>query len=80
MDLSINNLAYQCGIAPELLAPLASAADFDNEFEYLPVVRLGTAEDYTYLNAASCPDCAAGMIRQGRCCVCPTCGFESCQV
>ncbi len=35
-------------------------------------------EDCAYLNAATCPDCSGGMIRQGGCCFCPECGFESC--
>jgi len=40
--------------------------------------QLREAEDCTYLNAATCPDCSGGMIRQGGCCFCPECGFESC--
>jgi len=36
--------------------------------------------DCLYLNSATCPDCAAGMISQGGCFVCPACGFESCLV
>ena len=76
MQMITNELWSRGGVS----VPLATAEDFDNEFGYLPVVQMGTAEDYMYLNAASCPDCAAGMIRQGRCCVCPSCGFETCQM
>ena len=31
-----------------------------------------------YINAADCPDCGAGMIRQGLCFYCPLCGFDGC--
>jgi len=33
-----------------------------------------------YINAASCPDCGAGMVRQGFCFSCPVCGFGSCSI
>jgi hypothetical protein len=59
------------------MVALATSADFDTR-EYLPAVQLVSTEDYTYHNAATCPDCSGGMIRQGRCCICPSCGFESC--
>jgi len=36
------------------------------------------AGDYYYHNAASCPDCGAGMVRQGLCFTCPSCGFGGC--
>ena len=36
------------------------------------------SEDYSYQNAAACPDCGAGMVRQGLCFACPACGFGSC--
>ena len=35
-------------------------------------------DEYCYHNAASCPDCGAGMGRQGRCFACPGCGFGGC--
>ncbi|MCP4685407.1 MAG: hypothetical protein GY867_08155 [bacterium] len=50
---------------------------------YSPFMRFErdiSNEDYAYHNVASCPDCSGGMIRQGRCCVCPSCGFESCHI
>lgn len=53
------------------------------EVVYAPFVRFERdikSEDYTYYNVASCPDCSGGMIRQGRCCVCPSCGYESCLI
>ncbi len=56
---------------------MATVADFDTR-EYFPVVQLASTEDCTYHNVATCPDCSGGMIRQGRCCVCPSCGFETC--
>ncbi len=37
-----------------------------------------TGEEFYYLNAASCPDCGAGMVRQGLCFACPVCGFGGC--
>jgi len=80
MDLNSNNLWSGAGDTADFVVPLATAADFDNEIDYLPDVSLGTPEDYAYLNAATCPDCGSSMIRQGRCCVCPSCGFESCSI
>jgi len=53
------------------------------EAAYAPFVRFErdiSNGDYAYHNVASCPDCSGGMIRQGRCCVCPSCGFESCLI
>lgn len=37
-------------------------------------------DDYRYINVASCPDCGAGMVRQGFCFSCPVCGFGSCSI
>ncbi|MDZ4724292.1 MAG: hypothetical protein SGI97_10370 [candidate division Zixibacteria bacterium] len=34
--------------------------------------------EYAYANAATCPECDSGMVRQGGCCSCPSCGFSSC--
>ena len=31
-----------------------------------------------YVNAATCPDCGAGMVRLGTCFTCPLCGWGSC--
>ncbi|HOP07197.1 MAG TPA: hypothetical protein PLF13_07900 [candidate division Zixibacteria bacterium] len=31
-----------------------------------------------YHDVATCPECGAGMIRQGTCTSCPLCGFGSC--
>lgn len=38
----------------------------------------GNNEYYTYLNAATCPDCGAAMVCLGRCFTCMSCGFASC--
>lgn len=38
----------------------------------------GNNEDYTYLNAATCPDCGSAMVRLGGCFTCMSCGFASC--
>jgi len=35
-------------------------------------------ENYSYVNAATCPDCGAGMVRLGSCFSCPLCGFGGC--
>jgi hypothetical protein len=43
---------------------------------YLPAVS--QEEEITFRNAASCPDCAGYMVRQGTCFFCPQCGFQSC--
>ncbi|UCG62661.1 MAG: hypothetical protein JSV52_05080 [Candidatus Zixiibacteriota bacterium] len=42
------------------------------------VEETGNNESYTYLNAATCPDCGAGMVRLGGCFTCMSCGFASC--
>jgi hypothetical protein len=31
-----------------------------------------------YWNAATCPDCGAGMVRLGSCFSCQSCGYETC--
>lgn len=36
--------------------------------------------EYSYYNAATCPDCGQGMVRLGRCFSCPVCGFSSCEI
>ena len=36
--------------------------------------------DYSYHNAATCPDCGNGLVRLGGCFSCPTCGFSSCGI
>ena len=38
----------------------------------------GNNQDYTYLNAATCPDCGGGMVRLGSCFCCMSCGFATC--
>ncbi len=38
----------------------------------------GTDETCCYMNAATCPDCGAGMVRLGTCFTCPLCGWGSC--
>lgn len=64
---------------PLTAVPIAVAGDFDVH-EHPWYASGSVREECTYQNAATCPDCSAGMIRQGRCCVCPSCGFESCLV
>ena len=59
------------------VVPLASPGDFEIN-TYSTYGGRAAGEEVAYYNAATCPDCSAGMIRQGRCCVCPSCGFESC--
>lgn len=86
MQLSHNELQDITGgpMPAQIVVPLATELDFE------PVrrgrgLRVGLyqqadSDSYAYLNAETCPDCGAGMIRQGRCCACPSCGFESCRV
>jgi len=38
----------------------------------------GDMESYAYVNAGTCPDCGAGMIRLGGCTSCPLCGCGTC--
>jgi hypothetical protein len=71
-----------------LPVPLATEADFSVLFDFrrnqrmLPVnlYQQADSDSYAYHNVETCPDCGGGMIRQGRCCACPSCGFESCLV
>jgi hypothetical protein len=84
MTLLFNELEIQTSVPnpPLSVVPLAAEADFDNRNQFLAVYLYSFADSdsYAYQNAESCPDCSAGMIRQGRCCACPSCGFESCMV
>ncbi len=38
----------------------------------------GSNDYYAYLNAGTCPDCGASMLRLGGCYSCMSCGFASC--
>jgi len=84
MALLFNELEIQTSMpdAPLSAVPLAAEADFDNPDRFLAtdLYSFADSDSYAYQNAESCPDCSAGMIRQGRCCACPSCGFESCVV
>lgn len=62
--------------------PLATEADFGRDAGLNPFASLQPEEvdSLVYYNAATCPDCGGSMLRQGRCGVCPSCGFESCLV
>lgn len=42
------------------------------------VADTGNNDYYTYLNAATCPDCGTAMVRLGGCFNCMSCGFASC--
>ena len=84
MSIVINELEIGLEVAPAQAGPvpMATEADF-GYFRWLSTVDLFDSTDsdrYAYPNAETCPDCSAGMIRQGRCCACPSCGFESCLV
>jgi hypothetical protein len=48
------------------------------EFPWYFTMPENAREDCHYYNAATCPDCGQGMIRQGGCFHCPGCGFSSC--
>jgi len=84
MSIIINELQVGDGTVPVPAPPLALATEAD--FGVLPwpsgvdLFDLADSDRYAYLNVETCPDCSAGMIRQGRCCVCPSCGFESCVI
>jgi len=84
MNMLFNELEIQTTTSPAPLTavPLAAEADFDNPDRFLTtnLYNFADSDSYAYHNAESCPDCSAGMIRQGRCCACPSCGFESCVV
>ena len=84
MSIIINELQIgaETVAVPAMQVSMATEADFGN-FPWSSGVDLFAPADsdrYAYLNGATCPDCSAGMIRQGRCCACPSCGFESCVV
>ena len=84
MDMPCNSLKIEAkGVTPPVIvAPLATEADFErrksNQRRLVGLYQRADSDSYAYLNAETCPDCGGGMIRQGRCCVCPSCGFESC--
>ncbi len=84
MDMSHNSLQAEVRsvVAPVIVAPLATEADFEYQMSrgggFVRLYQKTDSDSYAYLNAATCPDCGGGMIRQGRCCACPSCGFESC--
>ena len=84
MSIVINELQIGVGTVAAPAPPVAMATEADfGHFSWssgVDLYNLADSDRYTYLNVATCPDCAAGMIRQGRCCVCPSCGFESCLV
>lgn len=85
MDMSHNSLQIEArGVMPlAIVIPLATEADFEHLKSGRRRLTVGLyqktdSDSYAYHNAETCPDCTGGMIRQGRCCVCPSCGFESC--
>jgi hypothetical protein len=85
MDMSHNRLQVETGsvMSPAIVIPLATEADFERRKSGRRPTEVGfyqkiDSDSYAYLNAETCPDCGGGMIRQGRCCACPSCGFESC--
>ena len=87
MDMSHNSLQVEARgvMAAAIVVPLATEADFERERSSRRRLAVGLyqrtdSDSYAYLNAETCPDCGGGMIRQGRCCACPSCGFESCVV
>jgi len=84
MSIIINELQVgtEAVAVPAMQVSMATEADFGS-FPWssgIDLFDLADSDRYAYLNAATCPDCSAGMIRQGRCCACPSCGFESCVV
>ena len=46
----------------------------------VPVVSTVRDDDCAYYNVATCPDCGGGLLRQGTCCTCPSCGLEACGI
>lgn len=50
--------------------------------DVLPVMGFSTENEFEkaccYINAATCPDCGAGMVRLGTCFNCLSCGWGSC--
>ena len=83
MSLQSNNfqIEYQA-VLFEAAVPMATEADFYNRhlFQDIDLFGVADSDNYAYQNAATCPDCAGGMVRQGRCCACPSCGYESCLI
>ncbi len=85
MDMYYNNLRIEADGQPggDVAVPLATEADFEL-FEDLPPRitpdETVDSDSYAFHNADTCPDCSSGMIRLGKCCACPSCGFESCVV
>jgi len=83
-DVAINTQRVS---APQVMQPMEDVAintqcvfeDYSHSF-VAPDLIVSDNENYSYPNAASCPDCGGGMIRLGGCFSCPSCGFESCSV
>ena len=83
MSLQSNVFQIECqSVLFEATVPLATEADFGNRYLFQDIDLFATADsdNCAYQNAATCPDCSGGMIRQGRCCACPSCGYESCSL
>ncbi len=90
MDMHHNDLQVEASgvMASAIVVPMATESDFERQrSKKSSRSRMGIglyqkidSDSYAYLNAETCPDCGGGMIRQGRCCACPSCGFESCVV
>lgn len=50
------------------------------QYSEYPTPENAPHDEYHYYNAATCPDCGQGMVRQGGCFHCPGCGYSSCGI
>jgi len=85
--MSNTELRFESGVPVNLepaacAVPLAAALDFECEDYDLAMQPLQPweADAFVYQNVATCPECSGAMLRQGRCGVCPSCGFECCLI
>ena len=51
---------------------------YDVSFAWMHRTEEIRDEECSYVNAATCPDCGAGMVRQCGCTSCSACGWGSC--
>ncbi len=68
--------------AGRLTAPLFQPSEWAEYFRHSAGITNGRenaeATEVHYVNAATCPDCGAGMVRLGLCTTCLACGYGSC--
>jgi hypothetical protein len=52
--------------------------DYSMQSGFMATAPEVSDERFYFHNAANCPDCDGGMVKQGGCFSCPSCGFSAC--